>query len=456
MRDNWHKRTGDPSRKGHVHSPELVAKVVDYSQRFSNMLPFEMFLDDERVTEASSKWETFVDRFSSSLMYYSRENHLKRVAYNHLKIPVYQKRNCNPMEDVPKTKNKVEPLDKVKRELMSQNVEMRGDRWKSLVADCKQYVKQHLLDKLIGAEDGVPLQVTCPASNPAKLGPERPAALRVYYSTTDNTDSHELCLRYAYGTGSGSSTVGIDPRDFEVRDMPACFSELGIIAREMLLEQGYDESMCQTFNFVEVKIYMGSDIMQGFSCKLGLHTDMAEVGTNTQKEGSLVLTLSLGEERELIYDLQIKPSKLDGTIPRCKPRSCGVKVKMPLRDSNVNILHPDDELWKLDDTYACATRYRHGVLRPLKEGISVAVVFRSATEESKMLFEQETNLLYLQQKHLDHLNSPVMKRKEIKTWGTMQEHYDQCAERKNQWLQNHAPAVHSKISEYLKESQLWS
>ena len=82
-----------------------------------------------------------------------------------------------------------------------------------------------IIDKLICSDinstDGIRLSLDTPLNNPPMLNILRPAVLRQYYSLNIEHLYSDINIirRYTYGSGTGSSSVGMDPRNFVTKVM---------------------------------------------------------------------------------------------------------------------------------------------------------------------------------------------------------------------------------------------
>ena len=73
-----------------------------------------------------------------------------------------------------------------------------------------------LISHLMNSADGIKLSIDIPLKNSECLNIHRPAVLRQYFGkelsrTTENVE------RYTYGSGSGTSSIGMDPRNYVTR-----------------------------------------------------------------------------------------------------------------------------------------------------------------------------------------------------------------------------------------------
>ena len=86
----------------------------------------------------------------------------------------------------------------------------------NLLYDFSRSVIDALLRNPINSKNGLKLSIDTPLSNDACLNIHRPAVLRRYFGRQVEKSSYKF-ERHIYGSGSGTSSVGMDPHKFVTR-----------------------------------------------------------------------------------------------------------------------------------------------------------------------------------------------------------------------------------------------
>ena len=70
----------------------------------------------------------------------------------------------------------------------------------------------------MNSADGIKLSIDKPLNNSECLNIHRPALLKQYFGKELSTTTENVEMR-TYGSGSGTSSVGMDPRNFVTRSL---------------------------------------------------------------------------------------------------------------------------------------------------------------------------------------------------------------------------------------------
>ena len=151
--------------------------------------------------------------------------------------------------------------------------------------------------------DGIKLSIDTPLNNGECLNIHRPAVLRQYFGkeVSINTDN---VTRYTYGSGSGTSSVGMDPHNFVTRSLSDGMIYMIDDIYKMLNNNhkllnltGVDLST--KFNHCTVLLYYAGEGLKK-STSLGYHTDCVyspNTGEYMNKHNSQKATSSRSRKR---------------------------------------------------------------------------------------------------------------------------------------------------------------
>ena len=184
-----------------------------------------------------------------------------------------------------------------------------------------------IIDQLICSDinsaNGIRLSLDTPLNNPPMLNILRPAALWQYYSINIEQlsgDSNSV-RRYTYGSGTGSSSVGMDPCNFVTRVMSEEMLALSKEVHNLLLKnRSYfkleDANLSLHFNHCTVILYYAGENLKE-SSKLGIHSDCVysvRDGCYVKKDNSQIqntptVIYSLGDTRSLHWKRRQRSTK---------------------------------------------------------------------------------------------------------------------------------------------------
>jgi hypothetical protein len=263
------------------------------------------------------------------------------------------------------------------------------------------------------SSNGIPFHMDSLSSNGPMGNILRPAVCRLHYGLdVDTAIDGFYRTRFLYGTGSGTGSVGTDPRFLQNKSMTLDMVRLGDMLRQYikLHEKDFFPGACpmdleDAFNSVTVLLYMGNDVIKEIKMStLAYHSDTVynakgvfSEENNSQKRNTPVVTVSLGKGRTLFMakrkvDAQGRWTKVDEKQ----------KVAFVLNNGSVFILHPEDEVVKeRDGDNGTKSQYQHGGVK-VTRGLSMAIVFRTVTRQAKFHVKDNTMLLgETEKKYLD-------------------------------------------------------
>lgn len=296
---------------------------------------------------------------------------------------------------------------------------------------------QHIVEEILNehsfaGKDGLLHSMDAPHCNEPSPTWTRPAAVAIYFGENQNLINEEGTVwRAAYGTGTGASSVGRDPRDFCVMYYGSRHRRVAAILKECVRATAEAEqktcgnisswqnitqlTTSTSYNFLEMKVYLNGK-------KLGAHCDVLYCkdgklsAGNTQRENTPVLVYSVGCARILVMERQ--ECELDKTTRNfgCW-KNTGERTEFKLSPGSIFLLHPEDEIpsvppvgeeppvsiWNKNKR----SRFRHSV-KPVKSGVSIAFVFRSVTGRLKVDARSgkrrnlsERDLAFIEEKQFD-------------------------------------------------------
>ena len=237
----------------------------------------------------------------------------------------------------------------------------------------------------INSDSGIKLSLDKPLNNDIDLNVLRPAVLRQYFGK-EITKVNGKGIRYTYGSGSGTSSVGMDPHNFVTRalnsKMIAMIDDIHDMLRnnmELFDMTGVD--IKQKFNHCTILIYYAG---QGLKEKttLGYHTDCVyspstgeyDSKSNSQKVNTPAIIYSIGDKRRLNWRCQ---NLVKSKCGKCtwQKKKCS-KMCFELGTDTLTIIHPDDEYPLSSKNIKDMKQYLHGCVNVSGEQFSIGFVFR--------------------------------------------------------------------------------
>ena len=214
-----------------------------------------------------------------------------------------------------------------------------------------------------------------PGSNPAKPALFSPSSFNIYFGKDICVVEDGSCVRTAYATGSGSSSIGLDPRYAKIEKMFPELEELCSIVNKMVnrhYERQGLQHFCCRMNHVSVKVYF-----QGK--RTNEHTDIqfdrrheAPVENNLQIPGTPVGIAMAGDTKYLKfhqYKWNAKGGKdLKGEFVKTKRQ-----LNMIQNNNSLIVLDPRDEYLDKTGTYF----WKHSSqLKDERNGVAITLMFR--------------------------------------------------------------------------------
>ena len=255
----------------------------------------------------------------------------------------------------------------------------------TLLYDLSRRVVDELISSPINSKCGIKLSLDKPLNNDICLNIFRPAVLRQYYGKeVANIDGK--VKRCTYGSGTGSSSVGMDPNNFVTRSFNKDLSAMTDDIHDMLCNNrkmfnmlGVDLS--QKFNHCTILIYYAGEGLKKYT-SLGYHTDCVyspstgeySLHSNTQEQNTPAVIYSIGDKRRLNWRCRCVAESQSGK--KVWKKKEGIKMCFELGTDSLTIIHPNDENPLSDKNKNDMRQYLHGGVNVTGQKFSVGFVFR--------------------------------------------------------------------------------
>ena len=215
---------------------------------------------------------------------------------------------------------------------------------------------------------------------------------------------------YVYGPMTVLKSHGMHPKDFKVQPFCPLLKEIRNLLIEKIKAEGkYTDDV--SFNHLEIKLYCRRDIFcspergEPFKNKhgesilqehantvLGVHNNInynisgQQAKKDTVKGGTPIVTISVGNKRELIFHMKFK--QVNGK--EWEKQKSKRKVTFELNHGDVFVLDSKDEKPKLINgmTYF---KTQHEAKFKDQNGVSIAMVFCMLKSTSKSLFDSSND-----------------------------------------------------------------
>ena len=255
----------------------------------------------------------------------------------------------------------------------------------TLLYDLSRGFIHNIINSPINSKTGIKLSLDKPLNNDVDLNILRPAVLRQYFGKQINTidGKHE---RYTYGSGTGTSSVGMDPRNFVTRSMDGVLKQMSHYIHDMLKENRNlfnlgDVKVTHPFNHCTVLLYYAGKGLKKTS-SLGYHTDCVYSSSdglfnkkaNSQVENTATAIYSIGDTRELNWTKRRMNVFVNGR-KTWEPVKC-FRCSFQLHSDTITIINPHDENPLSSKNISDKSQYLHGGVNVSGEKFSVAFVYR--------------------------------------------------------------------------------
>ena len=270
-----------------------------------------------------------------------------------------------------------------------------------------------LISHPMNSKYGINLSIDKPLNNSECLNILRPAVLRQYFGkeisrTTKNVE------RYTYGSGSGTSSVGMDPRNFVTRslsgEMIYMIEDLHKNLTDNLTLFNLDGvDLTTKFNHCTVLIYYAGEGLKK-STSLGYHTDCvysAVTGEymtkhNSQKENTPAVIYSIGDKRNLNWRCRHVSANENGR--KVWKQQNDNTLTFELNSDTITIIHPEDENPLSEKNKKHMSQYMHGGVHLSGQIFSVGFLFRVVKETRKYHLSDDTMVYDNSSEHGDVVN----------------------------------------------------
>ena len=171
-------------------------------------------------------------------------------------------------------------------------------------------VVDELITSPLNSKYGIKVSLDKPLNNDICLNIFRPAVLRQYFGKEVANIDGKL-KRCTYGSGTGSSSVGMDPNNFVTRaftkDLIAMTNDIhDMLRNNKKLFNMIGVDLSQKFNHCTILIYYAGEGLKKYT-SLGYHTDCVyspstgeySLHSNTQEQNTPAVIYSIGDKRRL-------------------------------------------------------------------------------------------------------------------------------------------------------------
>ena len=255
----------------------------------------------------------------------------------------------------------------------------------TLLYDLSRAFIDNLIRTPINSKCGIRLSLDKPLNNDICLNLLRPAVLRQYYGLEIENQTRKS-KRYTYGSGSGTSSVGMDMKNFVTRPLNANLLAMIDDIYEILCNNKERFNLKQSnlthkFNHCTVLLYYAGDGLKS-SSTLGYHTDCiySPVNgeyvekSNSQLANTPAVIYSIGDTRELNWKCRNIVMSDRGRY--VWENNVCEKMKFQLRSDTLTIIHPDDENPRSLSNIEGRRQFLHGGVNVSGHKLSVGYVFR--------------------------------------------------------------------------------
>ena len=255
----------------------------------------------------------------------------------------------------------------------------------TLLHDLSRTVIDKLIRSPINSKCGIKLSLDKPLNNDVDLNILRPAVLRQYFGKEIDNINGKL-QRSTYGSGTGTSSVGMDPHNFVTRSLSCEMSAMIDDIYDMLCSNKEQFNMVgvdlsKKFNHCTVLIYYTGIGLKKYT-SLGYHTDCVyspSTGefvskSNSQQANTPAVIYSIGDKRRLNWKCRCVGKSTEGK--KVWQDKLGKKMSFELESDTLTIINPHDENPLSDKNKHDMRQYMHGGVNVSGQKFSVGFVFR--------------------------------------------------------------------------------
>ena len=279
------------------------------------------------------------------------------------------------------------------------------------INNCGRWILDHLICSQLNSKSGLKLSLDTPLNNPAMLNLLRPAVLRQYYgmNVLRPFETNSSVCRYTYGSGTGTSSVGMDPKNFITRKMTEameCMSkDIYTYIKSHRSELDLDNANLESgFNHCTILLYYAGQSTKENS-KLGMHCDCVyspQDGyfvkkANSQVEGTPTVIYSLGDERSVNWIRRQRGTSDNGREHWIVDETFSSTFK--LSSNSLTIANTLDEDPRFVDKQGFKYQYQHGNVNVSGNKFSAGLVFRTVdsieaynTDSDIMVVEDQSDI----------------------------------------------------------------
>ena len=270
-----------------------------------------------------------------------------------------------------------------------------------------RYIIDELIQSPINSPLGIKLSLDKPLNNDVALNIFRPAVLRQYYGLEIGNCNNKF-RRYTYGSGSGMTSVGMDPHNFVTRALSHEMITMINDLHEMLCNHRKDFNLdkcdlSKKFNHCTVLLYYAGKGLKD-NTSLGFHTDCVYSvnngeyisKSNSQVPNTPAVIYSIGDTRNLKW--QLRKIGISQSGRKVWEKATCSKMMFALRNDTLTIIHPDDENPRSEKNIFDNRQYLHGGVNVRAEKFSIGFVFRVVNRTAEyhgvddtMVFDNEVS-----------------------------------------------------------------
>ena len=185
------------------------------------------------------------------------------------------------------------------------------------------------------------------------------AGPNMYFGKNKGREKNGTVLRFAYATGSGTSTIGINPKEFRVypwcKELDDLWESVMPCLPSSMSGWHWNAVSCKFYDSYNEIWKKGIDSTNKRHVKCGLHRDVQwtingdVADESSQVPGTPVVIITLGGRKKLCFKKKIKGLSKDEST-RMEDYTQFLQT-----DSSCVVLHPDDEKWtqRPDHLFQC-------------------------------------------------------------------------------------------------------